>query len=200
MAVAPGDSFDGALVLANTSDQDMTAKLDVILPDSLELQGKLSPDVKIPPIGKLSCLSMLPCGQARSRRNPVRARNTRKTWRRKASLSVRPQSPLMTTVQSGWLEKSADLLCKPQDLPANGSPATLLSPPCPQPLARGFAEYLNAYPYGCTEQLVSKAFAQALPRIGPVLQATEESDKIIEAALGAIRSRFQRQRRRPVAR
>lgn len=191
VAVAPGDSFDGALVLANTSDQDMTAKLDVILPDSLELQGKLSPDVKIPANREI----VLPFNVAvRDRPGAAEIRfaleTPEKTWRRKASLSVRPQSPLMTTVQSGWLEKSADLLVNRKIYPqmAHGD---LVVSAMPLPLARGFAEYLNAYPYGCTEQLVSKAFAQALLKDWPGFAGDRrERDKIIEAALGAIRSRF----------
>lgn len=191
VAVAPGDSFDGALVLANTGDRNMTAKLDLILPEALELQGKLPPEVEIPANREIVLpFRVAVLDKPGAAEMQFALKTPEKTWRRRASLSVRPQSPLMTTVQSGWLEKSADLPVNRKVYPqmAHGD---LVVSAMPLPLARGFAEYLKAYPYGCTEQLVSKAFAQALLKDWPGFAGdSKERDKIIEAALGAIRSRF----------
>ncbi len=61
--------------------------------------------------------------------------------------------------------------------------------PLPLPLVRGLAGYLSAYPYDCTEQLVSRAFAQLLLRSYPGLSTEKEREEALSAAVDALRAR-----------
>jgi len=74
------------------------------------------------------------------------------------TLSVRPPLPSMTALLSGYAEKGEKDVKQDRDIykefgAANASVSTL-----PISLIPGLSEYLVRYPYGCTEQTVSKAF------------------------------------------
>jgi alpha-2-macroglobulin len=77
--------------------------------------------------------------------------------------SIRPASPYVTTITSGYVKKSllrsvkADLPLHRQMYPEMRSIEVSASS-FPLGLANGLIHYLETYPYGCTEQLVSQAF------------------------------------------
>ena len=78
-------------------------------------------------------------------------------------MSVRPASPYVTTITSGYVKKSllrsvkADLPLHRQMFPQMRTIEVSASS-FPLGLAYGLLHYLATYPYGCTEQLVSQAF------------------------------------------
>lgn len=77
-----------------------------------------------------------------------------------ATLSVRPATPYMTSLQAGSFRGSAGVAITrtlyPQFRTLNASVSSV-----PLVLAHGLSAYLQHYPYSCTEQLVS----QAMPAI-----------------------------------
>ncbi len=73
-------------------------------------------------------------------------------------LSIRPPMPHMTSVKSGYFEKSTtDVEIERTLYPAFRHMQASVSP-SPVGFCHGLNEYLQSYPYGCAEQVVSKAF------------------------------------------
>jgi hypothetical protein len=81
---------------------------------------------------------------------------------RRATLSVRPATPLLTQVQSGYFRLAR------QDVPVtrstfpqfrkNEATVSVL----PLGLARGLEAYVSGYPHGCSEQITSRAVSRLL--------------------------------------
>ncbi len=117
---------------------------------------------------------------------------------RRASLSVRPATPRRVAQSSGWTTESMELpvsrVLYPFEVKASASVSGL-----PLPAVRGLVRYLDAYPHGCVEQLVSRAFPYAVlynrPEIlldarrdGPAL--SRETEALLDAAVQAIQAGF----------
>lgn len=81
---------------------------------------------------------------------------------RRATLSVRPAAPYLTNVQSGWFrEPTKDVKVQRQMFPEYRKLNATLSA-LPLGLARGLETYLHEYPYGCSEQITSRAISRLL--------------------------------------
>jgi len=77
---------------------------------------------------------------------------------RTASLSVRPAMPYRTTFESGFTKnKKLEIELKRKLFPALAE-QKLSASASPLVLVDGLTSYLNNYPHGCTEQIVSKVF------------------------------------------
>jgi len=95
-------------------------------------------------------------------------------------MSIRPASPYVTTITSGYVKKSllrsvkADVALNRRMYPdmriVEASASSF-----PFGLAAGLIHYLETYPYGCTEQLVSQAFPAVV--IGSRPEFAMNSDK-----------------------
>lgn len=189
--VSPGDVFDGALVLANTSDQALPVE---VAADADAGCAFLSAPPSRAEVGARAEL-VLPFrmrANAAPGATDVRftVRGGGRDYARTASLSVRPASPLRTTVQAGSATASVELPSD-REVHAFGAHSSASASSLPLPLVRGFADHLRAYPYGCTEQLISRGFARILLRGYPGMFADEkEGEALLEAAVAAIRERL----------
>lgn len=81
---------------------------------------------------------------------------------RRATLSARPAAPYLTNVQSGYFRENShevkvarEMFPQYRKLKANVSAL-------PLGLARGLESYLHEYPYGCSEQITSRAISRLL--------------------------------------
>src|SRR6202012_3378613 len=63
-----------------------------------------------------------------------------------------------TTLTTGYFKGSEKKVAITRKLYPEFRKVSALASPLPQGLTRGLGEYLDHYAYGCTEQLVSKAF------------------------------------------
>ncbi len=134
------------------------------------------PDVKIPPIGKLSCLSMLPCGTGQE---PQKSGSRSKHQKNMAAQGLpfgQAAKPAYDHRPVRMAGKSAGFACKPQDLPANGSARR---PCCLRHAPSRLRVVLRNISMPIRMAAPNNWSARPLPRpcsrIGPVLQATEES-------------------------
>ena len=106
------------------------------------------------------------------------------------SVSVRPVMPYLVTVKSGHLQNSKasyknDRVMFAQDRKQEASVSAL-----PLVLANGLMAYLDAVPYVCTEQLVSKAFAAlVLSRTPEFGVSAQKAEAATETALKALTAR-----------
>ena len=163
----PGDEFDvTALVANNTGTALDNSKVKVTLDTSnaLEVVGAKSVDSTIssgadatvhfhvrakPILGDATLI--------------VGASGAGKSASYTLDMSIRPASPYVTTVTSGYVKKSllrsvkADVVVDRRMYPDQRSIEVSASS-FPLGLAYGLTHYLQTYPYGCTEQLVSEAF------------------------------------------
>lgn len=191
LTVSPGDVFAGALVLANTTDQPLRAELAAEADAGLAFLSAPPAQAEVGARAEIVLPFRMRAGEQPGAAD-VRftARDGDTAYARTASLSVRPASPLRTSVQAGSVTASTTL---PVDrlVHAFGAHSSAALSALPLPLVRGFADYVQAYPYGCTEQLISRAFVRVLLRGYPgILGDEKEKEAALEAAVGAIRERL----------
>ena len=160
--VAPNDQFEiTASIANNVKNSGKNAKVDVQLATTSQLEI----------IGNSNQTLLIDEGQEKTVRYLIRAKNllgaaqidfmtrlNNQSGKMNATLSVRPANNYLTTVSSGTsndADKSLDIdrVLYPEyrtvEAAISRSPLILLS---------GLQRYLDNFPYGCTEQLVSKAF------------------------------------------
>jgi len=77
-----------------------------------------------------------------------------------ATLSIRPPVPLETTLIAGYAEKGKAEIKLTRSLHEELGGRQIALSPLPTSYIYGLLRYLDEFPYGCTEQLVSKAFPQ----------------------------------------
>ena len=164
---APGDVFDITALVANNlaaSPNNSTVKVKLDTSNALEVVGDKSIDVPISP-GTDTTVHF------RVRANPILGAATMtfavsaagKDAHYTLDMSVRPASPYVTTITSGYVKKSlfrsvkADLQLHRKMFPQMRTIEVSASS-FPLGLAHGLLHYLETYPFGCTEQLVSQAF------------------------------------------
>jgi alpha-2-macroglobulin len=195
----PGDQFEVTALVANNlasalNNSKVKVKLDTS--DALEVVGDKSIEVPISP-GTDSTVRF------RVHAKPILGDATlifdASAAGRHASytldMSIRPASPYVTTITSGYVKKSllrsvkADLPLRRQMYPQMRSIEVSASS-FPLGLANGLIHYLETYPYGCTEQLVSQAFpAVVLGRRPELGLRNDKAAKSIAHAFATLEAR-----------
>ena len=165
---APGDEFVVSAVVANNikgappGASAVRAELDTS--NALEVLGARTQQTTIPP-GRDSTIDF------RVRANAalgdatltLKASAAGKSASYSLDMSIRPASPYVTTITSGYVKKGllqsvkADLPLRRKMYPELRTVAVSASA-LPLGLANGLIYYLVKFPYGCTEQVVSEAF------------------------------------------
>lgn len=190
LTVSPGDIFDGALVLANTESRPVRAEISCESDKALVFLKPLPQFAELAADSELVLPFRMRAGEAPGAADlHFTVQGEGRSYVRSASLSVRPSSPLRTSLQAGTAEGPLSIAADRAVFTHSAHSEASLSP-LPLPLVRGLAGYLSAYPYDCTEQLISRAFAQILMRPYPGLSREKERDEAISAAVDALRARI----------
>lgn len=189
-AVAPGDEFGGSLTIANTTD----AKIELGLALSArgaEIAEPLPSTVSVAPQSELVLPFLAIAAEAPGNADfSFQATSRTVSASRNISLSVRPASTLRTTLQAGMLSGPQIIQAARPLYPQQASQILSISS-LPLPLAQSLAHYLETYPYGCTEQLVSRSFAQIILMGWPETGAEPgKRAELVQATANAIASRF----------
>jgi uncharacterized protein YfaS (alpha-2-macroglobulin family) len=79
-----------------------------------------------------------------------------------STTSVRPAIPSVTTVDTGFITGNKANLKILRDLYPQFAKLQISASKSPLAIISGFKDFLDNYPYGCTEQLVSQNFANVL--------------------------------------
>lgn len=105
-------------------------------------------------------------------------------------LSVRPPVPKMTELKSGFLKKATvDVPISRQMYPHFRTSQIALSH-LPLIFSKGLTRFLDDYPYGCTEQLVSKAFPALVLRKFPEFgYSPKKVEERLEQTISVLRAR-----------
>lgn len=174
LAVAPGDIFEGALVLENTGASALSGKLGITLPEGLRAVAELAASYNVE-AGESVVLPMRfealeKLGDARI---VFEAAGPSGIWKREASLSIRPGSPWRQSVRVG--RAAGDITVDTgRELFPDNSKSVFVADASPFPLLEAFGSYLETYPHGCAEQLISRAFGQFL-LVNPSKRKMEEA-------------------------
>jgi uncharacterized protein YfaS (alpha-2-macroglobulin family) len=198
--VSPGDEFEIGATVANTvkgSGQEAKISLVVTPSAGLELAGPAAVDLVIPE------------GEDRSFRVRLRAKDElgAQDFRIEASgldrretaketISLRPPQALRTTLHGGIYRPDRDgsdarrKIDGLRGLYPQRREVTASISSSPLTIGRGLVRYLEHYPYGCTEQLVSIAFPAAIYGTDAELGLRQETvDRFLGRAFRALSSR-----------
>ncbi len=162
---APGDSFETTVTVANNIDGSGDAAavhLELQASEHLELVGPAAVDLTV--------------GEGKETRATFKVRvkeklgsaeltfrataPTGETGKSRATLSVRPATPLLTSVQSGNFTGASQEVPVARSLHPEFRQLEASVSALPLGLAAGLNTFLQGYPNGCTEQVVSAAFAR----------------------------------------
>ena len=191
---APGDEFDVSVSVANNvlgSGKSPDVTLELTTSAHLEVLGGLKVPMKIGELREMTA-------KFRLRAKPVlgsasltfTAAMGTKSGKYTIDLSVRPPTPYITTVTAGHfkddkIEVPVTRTLYPEFRTLQAGISYL-----PLGLAHGLIRYLEKFPYGCTEQLVSQAFPAVVLRNRPEFgYAPESAEKTLTSIVGTLRAR-----------
>lgn len=169
---SPGDEFEAALAVANNTGQPASfalalspdEALRVVSPPPVEIAVGAGSEKVIPFRVKVGDVP----GNAELRFAVTDAAGNRTV--RPATLSVRPASPLRESLSVGSASASTVLKTGRELYPYEAKGSASVSA-LPLPALRGLIRYLDAYPYTCAEQRISRAMPYALLMNRPELLA-----------------------------
>lgn len=157
---SPGDEFDITASVANNiknSGKDSSVTISLSTSDNLEILGDSVAKISITE-GRETSLHFKV--KAKNKLGPAeltfKASTHNKSSQVRSSLSVRPASPYITTLDSGYTNHNLRLTAN-RVLYPNYRKVLVAASPSPLILLSGIQHYLDEYPYGCTEQLTSQA-------------------------------------------
>lgn len=162
--VAPTDEFLVPVTIANNVKNSGDAKVSVNIETSEGLkildypreikisEGKEgSINVKLQATSKLGSASF---------KVTASLNNTKSVMT--STTSVRPPLPNVTTIDTGYAQLDKITLKTSRDLYSEFAKLQLSVAKSPLAIIRGFKSYLDNYPFACTEQLVSRNFANVV--------------------------------------
>ncbi|MDR2825583.1 MAG: hypothetical protein LBV76_02170, partial [Deltaproteobacteria bacterium] len=180
VAVAPGDEFEVTAAIANNIENSGAAvKIDV----AVELDEHLS-FVRKPPesitvdegregkaVFRLKANAVLGASDVRITAGVAAPGDSDGSIlvRRPVSLSVRPASPHMSSFKAGFVKAAEQVVPTGRNLYAEFANVQASVSGLPLPLVDALSSFLLAYPHGCTEQILSRAFPYAILHEAPEL-------------------------------
>ncbi|HUP58462.1 MAG TPA: alpha-2-macroglobulin [Bdellovibrionota bacterium] len=105
-------------------------------------------------------------------------------------LSLRPSQPYVTLLTSGFVRSGSNDVAASRKMYPNFRTREVAVSLLPLGLSHGLIKFLTEYPYGCTEQLVSKAFPAVVLRNRPEFGfAPDKVEKNLKETIRVLRSR-----------
>jgi uncharacterized protein YfaS (alpha-2-macroglobulin family) len=192
--VAPGDEFEASVAVANgvkNSGTAATATVEVKTSGHLEVIGEKTKIINVGENRESVAVFRFKSRQSLGAASVTfAAMISSETTRRETSLSVRPSMPYMVRLGSGHLKKGWASSPTPRRMYPSYRTLEVSLSPLPLGLAKGLLQYLQKYPYGCTEQMLSQAFAALILRHRPAFgYAPETVEANLASAIDILRSR-----------
>ena len=178
-SAAPGDEFDVSISVANGikgSGVDAPVLVSLQLPDSLILLGDSSVQLSISEGSEQSARFRLKAGTSLGEASirfvaDYQQGTVTEQASRDVSLSIRPATPYLTTLNAGYSKNGNARVATRYPLHSEFAELNVAASASPLVLVEGFTDYLARYPHGCTEQVVSQVF----PWIGLVQQSSYQA-------------------------
>ncbi|MBN1626398.1 MAG: alpha-2-macroglobulin family protein, partial [Deltaproteobacteria bacterium] len=194
LAVTPGDSFTMTVGVANVAEgsgKALPVKLTVEPGEGFSIEGYPAQSLTIDENGEAGAVYKVKTvggpGEATLR---FKAESGEIKAGTSASVSIRPPTPMMTTLTSGVADSgSVSLTIQRKILPEHSTQKVSLSG-SPLVLAAGLEDWLNEFPYGCTEQLLSRGLPALAYAAYPGDSYTrEKAGKKVQTAVDMLRGR-----------
>ena len=192
--VTPGDEFDVSVSVANNitgSGPDADVQLELKVAPGLQVMGPTRVALKISEMRETSAIfKVRALNQLGSANLSFVATRGKYSGKRETDLSVRPAVPYMTTLSAGRLQNGKIDLPVTRQLHTEYRTQKASIAPLPLNLAHGLASYLEKYPYGCTEQLVSQAVPATVLKGRPEFgHSSATADKALANIIATLRAR-----------
>jgi hypothetical protein len=193
-SVAPGDEFEVSVGLANNlsgSGKQAPVSLSLKASAQLEVLGAASQELKVDELGEGVAIFRLRAKETLgSARLDFAASHRNKGAKVATDISVRPAVPYRTEIAFGSFSGGSQevpaarrLFSEHRTLQAGISHVPLL-------LGRGLVAYLDRFPYGCTEQLLSQALPAVILQQRPEFGYTRgQSGAAVARSVAMLRSR-----------
>ncbi len=186
LAALPGDTFSGAVTVANTIKGSgknvpvvVTLKPDAALETTAgqetEFTVSIDENAEATIPFTLACKDKLGSAGVTFTARLKSDKENKTLAEREQSLSIRPPSPLMTTEEKGPVTGKTTVPVTREVYNFNAD-TTLTVSPAPIAAYRSLAANLREYPFGCTEQLLSRAFPVIAVSNNPDLEKMLLSD------------------------
>ncbi|MBI5883800.1 MAG: alpha-2-macroglobulin family protein [Elusimicrobia bacterium] len=194
VAVAPGDEFEVSLGVANQAEgsgPDAELSVELKTSEHLEVVGSPSQKIKVGENREAGIVFKL---RAKDKLGSGSMTFTAVLGDRKSQVSVdasvRPPQAYVTTLAGGVTKSAtADIPVTRRMYPHFRILEAGVSP-LPMVLVSGLVRYLEAYPYGCTEQVVSQAFPALVLRGRKDFGYSAEKTKLnLDRAIAVLRGR-----------
>lgn len=192
--VGPGDEFEVSVGVANNLEGSGAApdiRLELGVSEHLQVVGEAHTSLKIAENResvarfRLKARDVLGSGTL-----TFSAALGDKRARHVVDLSVRPPAPYITTVTTGHFKSGKVDVPIARKVYPHFRQLEASASPLPLGLARGLASYLNKFPYGCTEQIVSQAFPAIVLRARPEFgYAPDKVEANLERVISILRAR-----------
>jgi uncharacterized protein YfaS (alpha-2-macroglobulin family) len=195
LSAAPGDEFELSLTVTNMqrgAGDKATVHLSMVPSPHLAITGQTEFDLAIPE-GKDQTLSIPvkaagPLGDAEIR---FTASNGGESSRLAAYMSIRPAIPYRVSLWSGVIKNRGAEVPVDRRLYEEFSTRETALSYLPMGMAKGLSFYLNNYPYGCTEQIVSAAFPFLYPQLLKEFgYSRAEAEETIDRVTGIVQARM----------
>ncbi|MDR0640888.1 MAG: alpha-2-macroglobulin family protein [Treponema sp.] len=195
LSAAPGDEFELSLTVANMqrgAGEGGKLRLKASPSPHLAISGPAEFDLAIPE-GKDQTLSIPvkaagPLGDAEIR---FTASNGAESSSLAAYMSIRPAVPYRVILQSGAINKRSVELTVDRQMYEEFHTREINLSYLPVGMAKGLSFFLNSYPYGCTEQLISAAFPFLYPQLIKDFGYTRaQVEEAIDRITGIIQARM----------
>lgn len=178
-SAAPGDEFDVSVAVANGvkgSGNNANIKVALTLPDTLTAVSPLQQQLSISENSEQIARFRVKAGEVPGEASmsftaSYQQGNLQEVANRSVSLSIRPASSYESTLQAGFADKGPVRLNTRYPLYPQFAELSVSASANPLVLAESFTRYLEQYPHGCTEQVVSQVF----PWIGLVQQKSYQA-------------------------
>ncbi|WP_397470969.1 alpha-2-macroglobulin [Rheinheimera sp.] len=178
-SAAPGDEFDVSVAVANGvkgSGNNASIKVSLALPDTITAVSPLQQQLSISENSEQIARFRVKAGEVPGEASmsftaSYQQGNLQEVANRGVSLSIRPASSYESTLQAGFADKGPVRLNTRYPLYPQFAELSVSASANPLVLAESFTSYLEQYPHGCTEQVVSQVF----PWIGLVQQKSYQA-------------------------
>ena len=201
VAMTPGDEVEIGIGVANNfngSGKDAPVTVALAVSGGLEVMGQASQVLKISERGEGSTKFLVrakpgEAAQLGSASVVFTAKLNAANARLSTDVSVRPASAYVTLVQTGTFKGSGEIASQANMYPNFQRSEAALSA-SPWAYTSGLLQYLDVYPYGCTEQITSQVFPAVVVGTQPslamsLLKKQGDVRKSLDRYLALVRAR-----------
>jgi len=195
LAAAPGDEFDVAVTVTNNhkgSGDNNNVELKVVPTANLEIIGNASSKMKISEAKDATVNFKVRAKDALGNADlQFIASDATEKSALTSSMSVRPSMPYQVRISSGVTKKETAEVNVKFDQYSEFEERTASSSNVPASFIDGLQFFLAKYPYGCSEQITSKAYPylyEDFVKAGGKTHA--DAEKMVNETVGIIQSRM----------